>query len=665
MARARVSLCMIVRDEARMIDACLASVRGFASEMIVVDTGSKDDTRERARRAGAKVVEIVWQDDFSHARNISLSHAKGDWVLILDADERLVRTDFVRLQKLLAVATFDCGMLRLHDAVTVAAKEADVVSGSARMGDSHRIPRLVRRRPGIEYVGVIHESLGPWLAKSGGKISAVDADIVHYGATREIYDGRGKFARNTRLLIDLAAKTPRDPTALGYLAAQYIENNELAKAHEAAEEGWRRLRYVETGAAYKPSILRLADVRAMVQLWMGDLRGVLETVQRAQRYEGAHYDLDHLAGYALELLSLGARDATARARFRESARGCFERCIASAGIIHWHAFVVGAAGWSAWTRLGTLNLLGGDFHEARSEFKRALELRPDAPEARLGLLDATLHIDGGKAALAMVSELMSDPALRATPDLWVLAATACEAMGAVDDMARFLAQARAQKSEYVARFRRTRHAECVAAMALYRGVPVAGPGLVGALGALAARAPVAPSDVGAWASELEIVRRVVGNVVRAGHHALLEPLFEPRADVLVPGVTAHVRQVVSELGLDLVYEPPPAQIVVRGDDAVRVRALLRAHPRLEGRVLGADRAPGPEGARAVHAGAGAAGGAPAGVVRVTWQALLEDPVEQCDRLLAALGEGDARPLVRHVVEAYCPPASPDLARRSA
>ncbi len=644
---------MIVKDEASMIDDCLASVRGLVSEMIVVDTGSKDDTRERARRAGAKVFDVPWQNDFSHARNASLSHAHGDWVLILDADERLVRSDFERLRKLLSAATFDCAMVRIHDAVNLTSKEADILSGKERMGDSHRVPRLVRRTPDIQYVGVIHENLGPWLTRRGGAIVAVDLDIVHYGSTRQLYVDRAKFDRNVRLLTELAKNDPTDPTALGYLAAQYLENNDLAEAYRTSEEGWRRLRHVEASTGYRPSILRLADVRALVQLWMGDLRGVLETVQRAQRYEGAHYDLDHLAGYALELLAVGARDTTARARYLHGARACFERCIASAHVIHWHAFVVGASGWSAWTRLASVDLLLGDFAKARDGFTKALELQPGAPEARLGLLEATLRLEGGKAALAMVRELMADGPLRESPDLWVLAASACDALGAIDDMARFLQQARAQKPAYLAKFRRTHHAEAVAALALYRGAPVAGPGLVGAIGALAAREAVDPADVGAWPSSAPVVQRVVGNLARAGRLSLLEPLFEPRANAVVPGLTDHLNGAARALGLTLTYEAPPAAILVRGNDAAFVRDLLASHPRLAGRLVTDGSA---STVRVVDAGQGGSA-IPAAVAHVTKRTLLDDPVRECDRLLAALGEADAQPLIRHLVDAYAPTAA--------
>ena len=85
----RISLCVIAKNEEAMIADCLESVRDVVDEMIVVDTGSLDRTVAIAEAAGARVVTFKWCDDFSAARNASIKAATGDWVLILDADERL------------------------------------------------------------------------------------------------------------------------------------------------------------------------------------------------------------------------------------------------------------------------------------------------------------------------------------------------------------------------------------------------------------------------------------------------------------------------------------------------------------------------------------------------------------------------------------------------
>jgi len=85
-----LSLSMIVRDEAERLVACLESVAGFVQEMVVLDTGSSDDTVAIARQQGATVHELPWPGDFAPARNAAMQLVHGDWVLVLDADEQLL-----------------------------------------------------------------------------------------------------------------------------------------------------------------------------------------------------------------------------------------------------------------------------------------------------------------------------------------------------------------------------------------------------------------------------------------------------------------------------------------------------------------------------------------------------------------------------------------------
>ena len=96
---------MIVRDEAESLGACLASVIRYVDEVIVVDTGSRDKTPDCAESFGANVHHFVWTESFSAARNYGLEKATGEWVLCLDADERLQDGDGPRLRQLLAEPT--------------------------------------------------------------------------------------------------------------------------------------------------------------------------------------------------------------------------------------------------------------------------------------------------------------------------------------------------------------------------------------------------------------------------------------------------------------------------------------------------------------------------------------------------------------------------------
>ena len=82
-----LSVAMIVRDKADVIAASVKSVRAIADEIVILDTGSVDQTIEIAERLGARVIEAPWSDDFSAARNLLLSHCRGKWVFWLDAGE--------------------------------------------------------------------------------------------------------------------------------------------------------------------------------------------------------------------------------------------------------------------------------------------------------------------------------------------------------------------------------------------------------------------------------------------------------------------------------------------------------------------------------------------------------------------------------------------------
>lgn len=97
----RVSLCIITKNERSHLARCLASAKPVVDEIIVVDTGSADETRDLAIVFGAKLFDFAWTDDFSKARNYSLSKASGDWILVLDADEALSSKDYEGFRRLL------------------------------------------------------------------------------------------------------------------------------------------------------------------------------------------------------------------------------------------------------------------------------------------------------------------------------------------------------------------------------------------------------------------------------------------------------------------------------------------------------------------------------------------------------------------------------------
>src|ERR1700730_4260742 len=95
---------LIVRDESRVLGECLASIRDVVDEIVVVDTGSIDDTADIARDYGARVIHHAWRNDFAEARNVALDAAAGEWVLYVAGDERLSRADRPAVERLLTGA---------------------------------------------------------------------------------------------------------------------------------------------------------------------------------------------------------------------------------------------------------------------------------------------------------------------------------------------------------------------------------------------------------------------------------------------------------------------------------------------------------------------------------------------------------------------------------
>jgi len=99
-SHAEISLCMIMRDNARTLERCLDSVMGLVNEIIIVDTGSKDNSVAIAKSFGAKVFYDPWKDDFARPRNIGLAQATGQWILIMDPDEIIFRSHHSAIRRL-------------------------------------------------------------------------------------------------------------------------------------------------------------------------------------------------------------------------------------------------------------------------------------------------------------------------------------------------------------------------------------------------------------------------------------------------------------------------------------------------------------------------------------------------------------------------------------
>ncbi len=163
---ASVSLCMIVKNEEDVLERGLKSAAGLVDEIIVVDTGSTDRTREIAAQFTDLIFDFPWRDDFAAARNESFSHASMDYCMWLDADDVLLEAD----QK-----AFLAMKETLDPAVSVVmAPYHTGFDGSGRVTFSYYRERLIKNRTGMGWAGAVHEAVTPV-----GKVIYADFAVTH------------------------------------------------------------------------------------------------------------------------------------------------------------------------------------------------------------------------------------------------------------------------------------------------------------------------------------------------------------------------------------------------------------------------------------------------------------------------------------------------------
>ena len=197
-----ISLAMIVKDEEATLAHCLESVKSLVDEMVIIDTGSTDKTIDIAKDFGARVHPFKWRDDFAAARNESLKHCRGEWTLILDADEAIDPLDHEKIKNACLRPFADAyevtnrnymytSTVRSHDIGSVPNRPDDLNKpDKPAYSEGRNLPfyadlsgslRLARMFDGLAFSERIHETLGKSLLSHGKTIKPLDAVIHHYG----------------------------------------------------------------------------------------------------------------------------------------------------------------------------------------------------------------------------------------------------------------------------------------------------------------------------------------------------------------------------------------------------------------------------------------------------------------------------------------------------
>lgn len=218
-----LSLCMIVKNEAHWMPRCLESAKGVVDEIIVVDTGSEDGTPEIAREYRAAVYSYEWRDDFASARNFSLQHASGDWVLVLDADEEIEEASRGSIRDLVATTTADGLKIRQRSLLP---------PGDLQRHEDLYITRLFRNHRGYRFERPIHEQILSSIERQGGKVLTSDLTILHYGYAQPTAQGQESRAKRNLVILEKALQEePEDPYLYFQLGCTYKSLGDQTRAY--------------------------------------------------------------------------------------------------------------------------------------------------------------------------------------------------------------------------------------------------------------------------------------------------------------------------------------------------------------------------------------------------------------------------------------------------
>ena len=252
-----ISACYIVRNDARHLKSSIESLRDQVDELIVLDTGSSDESAAVAASLGAVVHHFTWRDDFAAARNEVLTYVTGDWIVFIDADEFFSAETRGNLRTVIEDAA-----AKDHELLLLPWHNIDEASGETLL-DSYA-PRIFRRCTGRHYEGRIHETLHD-ADGSAPAVRIVPAELltlVHTGYSAVLTREKGE--RNLRLLLDELAQTRHPERCWRYLAETYdnLGDERLAEHYALLDIGRGRQSVIYASRSYR-ILLRIYGANPM------------------------------------------------------------------------------------------------------------------------------------------------------------------------------------------------------------------------------------------------------------------------------------------------------------------------------------------------------------------------------------------------------------------
>ncbi|MCJ8012746.1 glycosyltransferase family 2 protein [Paenibacillus sp. KQZ6P-2] len=300
-----ISLCMIVKNEEKLISRCLESVKKLVDEIIIIDTGSIDKTKSIARQYTNHVYDYKWNDDFAAARNESLRHATGKWILILDADEYIKESehDFEKLRQYLNSQNPNqpcCYILKILNLTGNGYDETNIIESSGA--------RLFNNNVNIHYSQPIHEQLT--VANGTIEFKNILLTLHHSGYIHEIVNQKNKSHRNMEILKTMETGNKDNPYYHFILGNEYSNSGESDLALQSYHLSYEKSSPRDTW------FFHLMDRLITTELEKAKYSDAFEHIQTGKKLKPQFVDYYCFSGILLD--SLG---------FLKAAANEFKKCI--------------------------------------------------------------------------------------------------------------------------------------------------------------------------------------------------------------------------------------------------------------------------------------------------------------------------------------------------
>jgi tetratricopeptide (TPR) repeat protein len=388
-----LALSMIVKNGATDLAYCLASVRGVVDEIVVADTGSSDGSPQIAREFGARVIHIPWDDDFSKARNLSLAEVRSDWVVVLDADERLDGGAKQHLPALFAHKGVSGYQVTIRNWVTnlsttiwdrsALPNDGSYAAASHLPGFvDHENVRMFRRSKEIYFTGRVHETVGWRIQESGRAIGSSPLRIHHMGMLRDTQERARKIQFYRDLGKQKVADMPSNAQAHFELGVAELEN--FGNLREA-------LASFENSCRINPKFGVAWFFLGVCHFRLGEFPRALDCFQRAERF-----------AHATALTAEMTGDAFYNLGDFESACACYRRGLKRA-----------ESSTSLESKLGVAEARCGNERSGLRRIRQCIEKEPANPELYDRLISVQVWLKDLSAAAFTAERKLSSVVARA------------------------------------------------------------------------------------------------------------------------------------------------------------------------------------------------------------------------------------------------------------